>query len=382
MILTDYFMPISLSKARNSMLTCGKPLWNKRQEKRDGMIIDFHSHYLAHEHMQMHVRAPDGRIVGASMRKQGKEIVLEANGNPLGSSCKPEEFCDLAIRLELMERSGVDMHVLSPPPFMFFTEIDGAEAAGLTREQNEAIAGVVRQYPGRFRGLGIVPLQDAGIAAREVAYAMDKLGLIGIEILTHVMGKNLDDPDFEPIWQMLDERSAVVLIHPDRVLGAERLTRYYLWNLLGNPVETALALASLAFGGIFERFPRIRFIAAHGGGAAPFLVGRWERGAAVRPELAHLHTSPLELLRRIYVDSIVHGTQELQYLVEMLGADHIVLGSDFPFDMGVREPVALFGAKLDESVRQSILASHQDLLVANKTESSGGDWREKDESKR
>jgi len=214
------------------------------------------------------------------------------------------------------------------------------------------------------RGFGVAPLQEADLAVPEIAYVMDKLGLIGIEILTHIMGKNLDHPDLEPVWQALDERHAVVLIHPDKVLGAERLTQYYLWNLLSNPVETAQALASLAFGGVFDRFPHIRFIAAHGGGAAPFLVGRWERGATVRPELAHLRTSPPDLLRHVYVDSIVHGSQQLRYLIEMLGAERIVLGSDFPFDMGTREPVALFGTPLDDDERQLILVGHQDLIAS------------------
>jgi aminocarboxymuconate-semialdehyde decarboxylase len=219
---------------------------------------------------------------------------------------------------------------------MFFTEIAGTEAARLMREQNEAIATVVRQYPDPFRGLGVVPLQDTEIAAKEVVYLMDTLGLIGIEILTHLAGKNLDHPDLDQVWHTLNDRQAVVLIHPHDVLGAERLKQHYLWNLLGNPVETAQALASLAFGGVFDRFPRIRFIASHGGGVAPFVVGRWQHAANVRPELAHLSASPLDLLRHVYVDSIVHGPQELLYLIETLGADRIVLGTDLPFDMGVK----------------------------------------------
>jgi aminocarboxymuconate-semialdehyde decarboxylase len=327
------------------------------------MITDFHAHYLAREHLQMHTKTPEGRVVGASIRGQGRDAVMEANGAPMGSSCNPDEFHNLAARLELMDQSGVDMEVLSPPPFMFFTEIAAIEAARLMREQNEAIAAIVRQYPASFRGLGIVPLQDTEIAAREVVYLMDTLGLIGIEILTHISGKNLDHPDLDQVWQALDERHAIVLIHPHDVLGADRLRQYYLWNLLGNPVETAQALASLAFGGVFDRFPHIRFIAAHGGGVAPFVVGRWQHGATVRPELAHLHVSPLDLLHHVYVDSIVHGPQELLYLIEVLGADHIVLGSDLPFDMGVRNPVSLFGAPLTDDVRQRILVSHQDLLA-------------------
>jgi aminocarboxymuconate-semialdehyde decarboxylase len=196
----------------------------------------------------------------------------------------------------------------------------------------------------------------------EIIYLMDKLELLGVEVNTHIAGKNLDDPDLEPIWQTLDDLHAVVFIHPNDVLGAERMSRYYLTNLLGNPVETALAVASLAFGGIFTRFPRIRFIAAHGGGVAPFVLGRWEHGAHVRPELVMLTESPLALLRHIYMDSIVHGAPELLYLIDILGADRIVLGSDIPFDMGTRDSTSLFGAALPDDIRQCILANHQDLL--------------------
>ncbi|MDQ6662643.1 MAG: amidohydrolase family protein [Chloroflexota bacterium] len=329
------------------------------------MIIDFHTHYLAREHFQMHAKTPDGRIVGSSVRGEGKDAIVEANGNPLGSSCNPEDFYNLAARLDHMHESGVDMQVLSPPPFMCFTEIPGTEAARFAREQNEAIAAVVQHYPNSFRGLGVAPVQDAENAVTEIAYLMDTLKLDGIEILTQLAGKNLDTPDLDPVWQALDARGALVFIHPLYVLGAERLSKYYLTNLLGNPVETAVALASLMFSGVLERFPHIRFLAAHGGGVAPFVIGRWEHAARVRPELAHLPASPLDLLRRAYVDTIVHGAPELLHLVEMLGAQRIVLGSDFPFDMGTKEPVSLFGASLPEDVRQQILAQHQDLLRSN-----------------
>src|SRR6266852_5782800 len=163
------------------------------------MIIDFHTHYLAREHLQMHAKTPDGRIVGSSMRGQGKDAVMETNGVPLGSSCKPEDFYDLAARLEFMSATSVDIEVLSPPPFMSFTDIAGPEAAKLVREQNEAIAEVVRQYPDSFRGLGMAPLQDADSAVTEIAYLMDTLRLAGVEILTHIAGKNLDSSDLDPV---------------------------------------------------------------------------------------------------------------------------------------------------------------------------------------
>src|SRR5260370_14704169 len=144
------------------------------------MIIDFHAHYLARAHLQMHAKTPDGRIVGSRMRGEGKDAVIETNGVPLGSSCKPEDFYDLATRLEFMAATGVDVEVLSPPPFMSFTDIPGSEAAKLVREQNEAIAEVVRLYPASFRGLVVAPLQDAATAVAEIAYLMDTLGLAAL----------------------------------------------------------------------------------------------------------------------------------------------------------------------------------------------------------
>jgi aminocarboxymuconate-semialdehyde decarboxylase len=326
------------------------------------MIVDFHAHYLAREHLQMHARAPDGRILGARWRGEGPEAILETGGIPLGSACRPEEFYDLDARLELLATAGVDLQVLSPPPFMAFYELPGTEAAPLLREQNEAIAAVVRRYPHSFHGLGLAPLQDPARAVEEIAYLMDRLHLAGIEILTRVNAWNLDAPELEPVWQALDARQALVLIHPLEVLGAERLTRYYLRNLLGNPAETAFALASLLFSGVVERYPQIRFVAAHGGGVAPFVVGRWQHGAQVRPELSHLRQTPLDLLRRLYVDSLVHGAEPLRYLVTLLGAERVVLGTDLPFDMGTRVPTALFEAELEPQVRQQILSGHVDLL--------------------
>jgi aminocarboxymuconate-semialdehyde decarboxylase len=326
------------------------------------MIIDYHSHYLEREHFNMHARTPEGRTVGARTQGEGKNAILEANGNPMGSSCNPEDFYHLSARLERMEQSNVNMQVLSPPPFMCFTEIAATEAVPLLREQNEAIAAVVQQYPTSFRGIGVAPVQDAERAVAEIAYLMDTLKLEGIELLTHILGNNLDSPELDPVWQALDARQALVFLHPNYVLGVERLARYYLLNLLGNPVETAQALACLMFGGVFERFPHIRFLAAHGGGVAPFVIGRWDHAAQVRPELAHLSASPLDLLRHAYVDTIVHGAPQLLYLIEMLGTQRIALGTDFPFDMGVQDPAALFGASLPEDVRRQLLAGPTDLL--------------------
>ena len=327
------------------------------------MVIDFHAHYLAYEHMHMHSRTPEGQIVGANRHGEGKELVLESNGAPLGSSCQPEAFYNLPLRLDVMEQNGVDMQVLSPPPFMTFTEIAAPVAAHFAREQNEAVAAAIRQYPDALRGLGIAPWQDPALAIQELTYVLDTLELSGVEMVTQIAGKTLDDPALDAIWRELDTRHALILLHPYRALGTERQARSINRNVPGNTVEMALALVCLAFGGVFKRFPHIRFLAAHGGGMTPFAVGCWEH-AAEHTELAHLRSSPLALLRHCYADSIVHGTHELRYLIEILGAERVVLGSDFPFNMGTSQLAALFDASLDATTRRQILSGHTGLLVA------------------
>jgi aminocarboxymuconate-semialdehyde decarboxylase len=331
------------------------------------VVIDFHAHYLAPEHLTMRAITPDGRVVGSGLRGSGSAAMLEANGFPMGTATTPEGYSDVDLRLERMAAAGIDVQVLSSPTYMMFLDIVARDAARLDREQNEAIAAVVRRHPCAFVGLGSLPYQDPEIAVQEIAHLMDELGLLGVQIPTHVNGRNLDDPHFEPVWAALNARDALVFIHPNEVLGRERLDRYYLWNLIGNPTETAVALASLMFGGVIERYPRIRFIAAHGGGATPYLLGRWEHAARVRPDLAHLSATPRELFRSVYVDTIVHGPGELRYLVEAIGADRILLGTDTPFDMGVTDPVALFDADLPKETVDRILGGHQELLARPST---------------
>jgi aminocarboxymuconate-semialdehyde decarboxylase len=338
------------------------------------MVIDFHAHYLASEHLTMQATTPEGRVVGSGVRGSGNTATLEANGFPMGTAATPGGYSDIELRLERMAAAGIDMQVLSPPTYMMFLELAARDAARLDREQNEAIAAVVRRHPTAFAGLGGVPYQDSVVAVQEIAHLMDELGLLGVQVPTQVNGWNLDDPELEPVWAALNARDALVFIHPNEVLGRERLDRYYLWNLIGNPTETAIALASLMFGGVIERYPRIRFVAAHGGGSASYLLGRWEHAARVRPDLAHLSATPRELFNRVYVDSIVHGPGELSYLIDVIGVERILLGTDAPFDMGVSDPVALYGANLPGDAVEQILRGHQELVTRSQP-SRGVPWQ-------
>ena len=166
-----------------------------------------------------------------------------------------------------------------------------------------------------------------------------QLGLAGVEIETQVGGSNLDDARLLPFFARAAELGAVVFLHPFAVLGGERLRSFYLSNLIGNPTETAVAVASLIFGGVLERCPDLKIVCAHGGGSTPALCGRWDHGTRVRPELEHLKLLPSEALRRFYFDSLTHSPGALELLVRSVGADRVVLGSDYPWDMG--DPAAV-----------------------------------------
>src|SRR5262245_32428682 len=210
----------------------------------------------------------------------------------------------------------------------------------LARLLNDHIAGVVRDFPGRFAGLGTVPLQDADLAAREAERCVRELGLSGVEVGTHVNGKNLDDPDLFPFFEAAQELGAAVFVHPWDMFGKDRLCRYFLAWLVGMPAETSLAICSLIFGGVLDRLPRLRVCFAHGGGAFPGTIGRIERGFESRPDLCAIAVPnpPRSYLDRVYVDSLVHDADALRALVRLFGTERIALGTDYPFPLGEREP--------------------------------------------
>ena len=196
-------------------------------------------------------------------------------------------------------------------------------------------------------------MQAPKAAADELERAISKLGLKGMQIASNIMGKNLDEPEFEPVWQVANQHHAFFMIHPNNVAGVDRLKNYYLNNLIGNPLDTTIAAACLVFGGVIERFPNIRFFMVHGGGFTPYQAGRWQHGWHVRPEpKKHLKKPPAETIRTFYWDTILHSKPQLEFLVSEFGAAHVMLGSDYPYDMGTfecaRQVKALSFADLDK----------------------------------
>ena len=260
----------------------------------------------------------------------------------LGEKCfrEVESNCwDPAVRLEECDRSGVQVQVLSTVPVMFSYWAKPQDALDLSRLLNDHLAGVIRDHPRRFAGLGTVPLQSPDLAARELERCVCDLGLHGAQIGTHVNEWNLDHPALFPFFQSACELGACLFVHPWDMLGKERLGKYWLAWLVGMPAEVSLAICSLIFGGVLERLPKLRIAFAHGGGSFPGTLGRIERGFVGRPDLVAVDNpvNPRAYLGRFYLDSLVHDPEMLRHLLKLVGPERIALGSDYPFPLG--EPV-------------------------------------------
>jgi predicted TIM-barrel fold metal-dependent hydrolase len=242
-------------------------------------------------------------------------------------------------RLADLDAIGVDAQVVGPMPMHRYWA--GPElAAKLTAVINEAVAAHCAQGKGRLHGLGTLPLQHPDLAVRELERAVRDLGLKGVSVSTNVAGRELADPMFDPVWAAAADLGAVVFIHPWGCSLGPRLGAHFLGNTFGQPAETALALSHLIFGGTLDRHPALKLLAAHGGGFLPTYIGRsdhaWAERADARDGCAH---PPSAYLRRIWYDSLVYTPQALRHLVEVVGADKVMLGTDYPFDMGVTDPV-------------------------------------------
>lgn len=268
---------------------------------------------------------------------QGRQKV-EHNGKVVGSA--PRDFVNIEKILDEQRAAAVDVLALSPWSSLFNYDFAVDEGQRSCRIQNDAIAQLVRDHPRVLVGMGTVPLQDVSLAIKEAEYIARDLGLCGIEIGTNINGVYLGDDKLVPFWEAIAALDLFVFVHPVSGIGGPLMRQYELGNLFGNPSETGLATASLILGGILERFPSLKICMAHGGGTLPYIIGRLDRGFQVRPAAkeSKITRLPSTYLRQLYFDTITHSAEALRYLIQVVGADHVLLGSDYPFDMGYDRP--------------------------------------------
>jgi len=298
--------------------------------------IDVHAHFYPERFLAAVETwgAPFGARVD---RSDPRGPVLVAPGTPT----RPLEprFFDLPARLRSMDRQGVEVQALSLTiPMVYWA--DGAAGHRLARAFNDAASEAHTAHPDRFVGCATLPMQDPPRAAQELERASGLPGIRAVYLGTNMNGRELSDPAFFPIFERCQALKLPVLLHPITVIGAERLQPFYLHNLLGNPFDTAVAAAHLVFGGVLDRLPQLQVCLPHAGGALPYLAGRLQRGQRVRPEARKAARRPVAAyLRRFGYDTISHNPRALRYLIDTVGADRVMLGSDFCFDMGYERPV-------------------------------------------
>ena len=221
-----------------------------------------------------------------------------------------------------------------------------------------------RSHTDRFVALATLPMQEPEAAVSEVDRAVTQLGCRGIYLGTNVRGKELSDLSFLPVFERIHALGAPIFLHPLNVIGSQRLTNYYLQNLLGNPFDTAVAGANLIFSGLLDRFPKLQVCLPHAGGALPYLIGRLNHGWKVRQECKALKKPPSSYLRRFTYDTISHAPESLEYLIKLVGADHVMMGSDYCFDMGYERPVkAVTALKLSRNDQEKILGGNAARLL-------------------
>lgn len=268
-------------------------------------------------------------------------------------NCYKEE-----VRISEMDNTEVSVQVLSTIPVLFNYWAKANDGLETSRFLNDHIAECVSREPKRFMGIGTVPMQDTELSIREMERCMKELNMPGLELGSNINGKNLSDPSFFPFYEAAEKLGCALFIHPWEMMGEDQMQKYWLPWLVGMPAETSRAICSMIFGGIFERFPKLRVAFAHGGGSFPFTIGRIEHGFDVRPDLVAIDNKkgPREYLKQFWVDSLVHDKKAFEFLLDLMGDDNICLGSDYPFPLGEHHPGKLIEKmKLGKKVEKKLL---------------------------
>jgi aminocarboxymuconate-semialdehyde decarboxylase len=313
------------------------------------MTIDTHAHIIVSQITRQAAPEEEWR---PEVSWQGEQQVVDYGGRQVRSAVR--EFVDPEKIIAEQDIAGVERIVLCPWVNLLRYDVPAEEGLRIARLQNQALCELVTSYPERISALGAVPMQDPQLAAQEVRQIMREPGLAGVELQASVNGVYLGDDQFRPFWEAAEESGALVFIHPTtRGFTNQAFNQYYMWNTVGNPLETTITAAQMVMAGVLQDHPDLKVLLAHGGGALLALRGRLSHSQTFQPlARSRLKESPMESFQRFYYDTVVHDVGVLRDLVDFAGPDHVVVGSDYPFDMGVAQPAevvrALNLSKADE----------------------------------
>jgi aminocarboxymuconate-semialdehyde decarboxylase len=336
----------------------GKP---GREARPQSITIDIHSH----------VAVPAAAaFVKPHLDPMTNPLVLHATPETRALNQKQEADIRERItshdsRLTDLDAMGIDFQLVMPPPPQCYYTVPVEIAVEAARMVNDGIAEFVGKKPDRFAGLGSVPMPDGNEAAKELERCVGKLGLKGAQILTNVAGRELSDPAFEPFWKKAEELDAFIVLHPSGFTDGKRLARFSFSNTIGNPLETTIALHYLIFDGVLERHPNLKILAVHGGGYLGAYPGRIDHAWGARSD-AHgtLPHPPTSYLKKIYFDSVVFTPEQLAELVRLYGADHVIMGTDYPFDMADYDPIGhVASAGLDAAAVAAVAGGNAKRLL-------------------
>jgi aminocarboxymuconate-semialdehyde decarboxylase len=268
---------------------------------------------------------------------------------------------DASRRLKEMDDTQVTVQVLSTIPVLFNYWAKPNDALETSRYFNDYIAETVAKHPGRFIGLGTVPLQDTFLAIKEMERCVQELKMPGLQIGSNINGLNLSDRQFILFYEAAEKLGCALFVHPWEMMGEQQMQQYWLPWLVGMPAETSRAICSMIFGGVFEQFPKLRVAFAHGGGSFPITIGRIEHGFRVRPDLVAVDNAvnPRDYIGRFWIDSLVHDAKTMSYIIDVMGEDRICLGSDYPFPLGEHHPGKLIeGMKLADNLTDKLFLNN------------------------
>ncbi|HYF09724.1 MAG TPA: amidohydrolase family protein [Acetobacteraceae bacterium] len=326
-----------------------------------GPIIDIHAHVLAPE---------AARLAAANNPPREPMEFFSSDATRAVNRQQAQDVREkyTMARLADMDRQGVDIQVVAPPPGQFYYWAAPDLGAELSRRVNDHLAGFAAGRPDRFRAFGTIPMQAPALAVKELERCATVHGMRGIELCTNVNGRDYSAPEFHDVFAAAEQHDLLLFLHPAGFTGGERLTEHYMSNVLGNPIECTLAIAHLILGGVLDRHPALKVYVAHGGGYLPFHAGRMEHAWHARADVrgGSRHPPSHYLRRNFWWDTVVFDPRSLRHLMDVYGADRVLLGTDFPFDMGEEDPISLFhrAGNITREEAEGVLGGNAEALLA------------------